>query len=170
MFTPTAKIRKMIVNGQIDSGYIYRNGIVLRERKTVKLTKDQDTTVTITHVFPCEIYIDACDHGNSNNWATAKVNRIVLHDANLIAYGVRSVHVTLGNGSNATREKGISLTDVAITTSDGVRLSSRSVNNLTCGGAEPQPNTYQHYSSDGDANALEWVNRFDENPVLHDAQ
>lgn len=88
MFNPTSKIKKLLA----DYGsyvYIHRDGVVIRERKTVKVDKNTNTTIEVYHIVPCviDIYTINFKYDYNQDGYRPKIDKMTLQDGRLIANG-----------------------------------------------------------------------------------
>jgi hypothetical protein len=117
MFKPTNQIKK-ILGKYGNYAYIYNDGVIVVEKREIKVSKDNYSTLNIWHILPCDTkirVIDYANHYNSLNSIQNSVRCLVIHDGNLIANGFSTVEVAFNAGSPGTTEKSIVINQVNFT-------------------------------------------------------
>jgi hypothetical protein len=155
MFKPSAKIKK-ILGTYGNCAYVHRNGIVICEKRTIKVDGNSSADLEIWHVIPCEIYMRAYDYAASS---TVKVNRLVLHNASLIANGLEEIHIALNNNSNAAKQHGFVINSVEFK-NNYQSWRDTSIAGLYGGDVTIQPNHTEMYSSDGNSSVREYLEHY----------
>lgn len=174
MFTPNSKAKKLLktYGNQL---YLWRDGAVIEEKKTVKIAKDLTQDVYVYHYYPCEITITARQYEtDQNNWCNYRsqsvtVNYVRIMRGHLALHGVKHIEITFGSSSETSASKGIFLNRVSLTDPDDGESEITWIPRMFSGRVDvsPDPTDYGYYS--GDKTAQEFVKR-QSNVITYDAK
>lgn len=156
MFTPTSKLKK-ILGTYGTCAYIHRDGVVILERKEVKVKGGNSANIEVWHIVPCAIRISERDYSKNYSWSDApKVDRLVIHDCSLIANGFDAIDVIFSNCSDSTKQLGIVINQVKFT--QGYHTwTDTSIANMFGSAIAIQPNPYERWSSNGDKSVTAYL-------------
>lgn len=126
-FVPTTAARKLIDNARY--AYIYSDGVGVVESKVVKVSKDIFTHVDIMHVYPCTLMLPA------------GIDRICLTNPSMLNSGIARIDAGKAK-SDGTRDKGLTVFFLTITTQDGAVFTMYDILNTLSGDFSLQGNDY----------------------------
>lgn len=150
-FKPTKAISKLLgIYGNY--AYIYNDGVIVVEKKEIKLAKDTYKTVELWHAIPCETRIRVVDYAYryESGKGIPQVRCLVVHDGRLIANGFDRVEVQFNVGSLGTKEKSLVINAVKFSLGNHEWRTQEISENRTIifgSGITIQPNPYDHWSS-----------------------
>jgi hypothetical protein len=105
---------KRIANGYRNCAYIYDDGILAVERKEIKVGKNQTTSVSIWHLWRCNIKLTVFRGDN-------KIARVVCHNASVLLDGIKSFESYRDNASESMKKLGIVCDSYTLTTLSGAK-------------------------------------------------
>lgn len=114
-------VKKCLAGNRWDAvGYLYRDGVVILERRPIK-TQGMEVKHEFIHIFPCPLGIYISNYEDTYH----KTFRgcIVVHNATLLIDGLKTVEVYYHNASESMKEKGIECITVTLNTQSGMRIS-----------------------------------------------
>lgn len=152
MFKPSAKIKKILANYG-NYAYIFNDGVIVVEKREIKIEKDNYSKLDIWHLIPCETKIRVVDYAKKYEFSTSapEVRCLVIHNGSSIANGFDTVEVLFSAGSLGTTEKNLVIDTVRFY-QNGHTWSEKSifdVNSRQCiygGDITIQPNPHDKWS------------------------
>lgn len=115
-FKPDNQAKKLLSNFE-NCAYVYPDGIMIREKKTIKQGKYQHT-LDVYHVYPCEIRIARTNYRDADN---RPITRIVCHNANVLLDGVKEFTYYANNASTIMEQKGLYCNSLTLVTLNGAK-------------------------------------------------
>lgn len=146
MFKPTATIKKLLLEWS-NTVRIWEDGIVISKTKRVK-TSGTFVDCHVTHYIPCEISIYARQASiTPDSWQTTSVDvRFVTLNGKQLVHGCKSIDVYLLNSSEHSKEKGIYINTVTVTSPEGGESDVSWIPNMLQGRAHIYPDPTDRYS------------------------
>lgn len=162
-FKPDKKIQKILA--QYGSyAYVYRDGVILVEKKSVKIDKEHSTEIELTHVFPCLIDFRVYDYLQwpySSKEIRENVKRLVIHDTKLIVCGLEQVEIAFTNSSEYAKEKGITINQIHFYSDLGMVWTVTNIPELISSGVSIQPDHTEKYTNhDADNSILGYIDSY----------
>lgn len=107
-------IRKSFVK-KSNTGYIYGDGIVLIESKTIGRGKYKQE-ILIAHIFEMDVDVSAKAYRGVRTFDCdeVKVHSIILYDPNILLLGIEKIEIVVNDKSDKMRELGNVTDNVAI--------------------------------------------------------
>lgn len=107
---PTGAIKKLLTE-YTTHAYILTDGIIICGRQSVKIG-NAEANVNVYHAFPCKPF---------GMYSTESSN-VTVHNASLLLDGLTRVEIHHDNGSEASRERGITFNTVVLKTQSGMTI------------------------------------------------
>lgn len=115
MYKPSAAMKK-ILGTYGNFAYLYKDGLIVVEKKELKIAKDSYTTIQVWHIIPFSVKWYVRDYANfPNSLEASSVQCLVIHDPKLIANGFDKVEILFNAGSIGTKEKDLAISKVRFT-------------------------------------------------------
>ena len=116
-FKPGNGMKKLMSGDRFyNCGYVYRDGVVFKERRACKSGK-QRFEKEFVHIFAYNIPIyvtHPCD--------VKFVGRLVFHNPTLLIDGIKEIRIYFQNSSDNTKARGITLDTVTLITQSGLQI------------------------------------------------
>jgi hypothetical protein len=115
-FKPGNGMKKLMSDRFYNCGYVYRDGVVFKERRACKSGK-QRFEKEFVHIFASDIPIyvpHPCD--------VKFVGRLVFHNPTLLIDGIKEIRIYFQNSSDNTKARGITLDTVTLITQSGLQI------------------------------------------------
>lgn len=136
-FTPTPTFKKLLkkYNSYV---CVYRDGLDICEKRTVSVGQGLKTEITVHHIYPCAIMIDAYRYTDPGKYSTAPfpVSYVHFYEARSLMDGVDNITVYTNTTTPSMQEKipGVTLTNVYVETPDDGRHTHTEIDELAGGG------------------------------------
>ena len=137
MFKPDRTFKKL-ASKYGTCAYIYKDGVVLVERREVK-SGEYSTNIEITHIWHAEIKLYSSNNGNE------PIKRIVVHDAAELLSGIERIRVYFHNGSEKSKAENLELWSISCLAPNGMEWT-RNACNLVADNFTIQPNPQERYT------------------------
>jgi hypothetical protein len=116
-FKPSAKMRKLLAD-RSTVVYVHKDGIVIAERKSVKIDKTNFMDVYVWHVMPCEIRLFGYAYDQDYNRTIHEIDMIQITNARLIVNGLDSIEINFDLWTKGTKEKDIKVVSFSFACGD----------------------------------------------------
>lgn len=138
MFKPDRKFKKLARQYR-SCAYIYKDGVVLVERREVK-SGNYTTEIEVVHVWHAEIKMYSRNNGND------PIKRIVVHNPEELLSGIEKVEVYFHNASEASKDAGLEVWGISCLAPNGMKWQ-RNVCNMISDNFTIQPNPQERYTN-----------------------
>jgi len=116
-FKPDNPMKKLMSIDQFHNcGYVYRDGVVFKEKRACK-SKRQRFEKEFVRIFSCDIPIYV-----THPYDVKFVGRLVFFNPTLLIDGIREIRIYFQNGSDNTRDRGITLDTITLVTQSGLQI------------------------------------------------
>jgi len=163
----------MILEGSYSYGiqcaYIYRDGVVLFERRAVKVSADANATLDVYHIYPCDIELHPDKYPTKDE---LRINRVVCTQPQDIYYGVQRVTLTQCQ-TDHLRDRGIKAYTISLRTADGIDIRHMGIYEGVDAGITVQPHPgvpYTSYTAPDSIQAVITNKHYTDTIVMHPAQ
>lgn len=173
MYKPDSKTRRLILaesyNSGIQAAYIYRDGVVLFEKRAVKVSENASATIDVYHIYPCEVELHPDKYPTKDE---LRINRIVCTRPADIFYGVQRVTLQQCQ-TDHLRDRGIRAYTITLRTADGIDINHMGIYEGIDAGITVQPHPGAPYTSHTAPDSIQKVienKHYTDTIVMHDAQ
>jgi hypothetical protein len=116
-FKPDNKAKKLLSNYFDTCAYVYPDGVIIREKKTLKQGK-YSKQIEVNHVYKCGIKLYRTNYKDQDD---RPITRIVCHDTTTLLDGVKQFNYYANNCSTAMEKQGLSCNSLTLITLNGAR-------------------------------------------------
>lgn len=128
MYKPDSKMKKLLAakdyRDNISAAYVWPDGIVLVEERTVPIGEGYNTTVRIRHAFATEVTIRRHALDDNYRCTSLPVDYVYMYQPAILFYGVQSIVFTTAQGTEAMKAHNVTTTACELITADGIRTTS----------------------------------------------
>jgi hypothetical protein len=119
-FKPDSFARKLLLNSWDTVAWLYPQGLVIREKKTLKQGK-YSSQIEVYHIYPCKINLIRTNYKDTDS---RPISRVVCHDGKTLLDGIKQVEYYSNNCSTAMEKRNLYCNTITIETLSGARHRS----------------------------------------------
>lgn len=171
MFKPSSKLKRILSDYKTNV-MIFKDGVIIREERMVKVSKQQETMVQISHYVKCDVSLRGHIYTDPDTYAMAvSPIEMIRTRGSMAYYGINAITVFFLERSEAAKRLGIAQNRYQFRTADDVALYDTHFIGITTGESKAYPDpTDSHQSGYHYKSAEDYYNdrRHSEKFVVYD--